>query len=291
MKFTILVFLFFLLKSCAGITPLKPTTNFPEITPKELEVVRGHFTALRLPHFEGFEKKIYCMGQEIALERGEEHSSFLLAGPYYHDGDTFYCEIELIKGEDSRRSQWAQVTILPYPFESERLHVDRRHVDLSPEDLARVQGEREVLRKAYESVSLGGPFFRSNFSRPLRSVITSPYGRERVFNDMATSWHNGVDFRAPMNTPIPSSNRGRVIFAGDLFFNGKTVIIDHGKGIQTLYCHLNKIHVSRGDWMEKGDIVGLSGNTGRSTAPHLHWGVRVQGHWINGLALVEHSFF
>ena len=74
-----------------------------------------------------------------------------------------------------------------------------------------------------------------------------------------------------------------------LFFNGKTVLVDHGMNIVSLYCHLSGYNVQVGDMIDRGDIIGYGGNTGRSSGPHLHWGIRVQGHWINGLKMVEQS--
>ena len=90
-------------------------------------------------------------------------------------------------------------------------------------------------------------------------------------------------------TKIPAVNNGKVVFTGDLFYSGHTVIVDHGLGIFTLYGHLSDMAVKVGDGVQKGDIVGLSGNTGRSTAPHLHWGVIIHGDDIDGLTLVEQS--
>ncbi len=236
-----------------------------------------------------FTKKIFCNEQEVGFKRKGDKLALYLSAPYHYDEDVFSCYYQFTLNDQKRSYSYPfmQVLIRPYEFESERLNVDRRHVELSDEDLQRWESERDELERVYSELEVHRSYFTEPFKRPLNSVITSTYGRERVFNDNVSSWHNGIDFRAWYDTPIPASNRGRVVFAGDLFFNGLTVIIDHGLGIVTLYCHLNEIKVEVGDIVPKGKIIGLSGNTGRTTAPHLHWGVKVAGNWINGFSLTD----
>lgn len=266
--------------------------QWPEIEAKSDEIHRGQAKKVEISwpkeKMEDFEVIAFkCDGQKVGHIMSDDSVRLVLSAPYYYDEDIFSCYVELAKENRTKSLQVAMIRILPYQYQSERLNVDRRFAELSDEDLARWQSEREQLEEVYSRLAIDRVYFSEAFRRPLNSVITSPYGRERVFNDSQTSWHNGVDFRAWYDTPIPSSNRGRVIFTGDLFFNGKTVIVDHGLGIITLYCHLNEIKVEVGQIVEKGQLLGLSGNTGRSTAPHLHWGVKVAGNWINGLTLIE----
>lgn len=97
--------------------------------------------------------------------------------------------------------------------------------------------------------------------------------------------HLGTDFRAPMGTPVLASNKGKVVLAEDLFFSGNTILIDHGLSLFTMYAHLSKIDCKVGDVVEKGALIGHSGNTGRVSGPHLHWGVKVNGSWVDGFTL------
>lgn len=260
------------------------------------DVPRGHMKRVMVPRpqieneaIESFSKNIFCNDKEVGFERNRDQLALYISAPYEHDEDIFSCHFRYsLKGDQEfYEYPFMQVLISPYEFESERLNVDRRHVELSEEDLERWQNERKELERVYSELEVDKSYFSKSFERPLNSVITSTYGRERVFNNDVSSWHNGIDFRAWYDTPIPSSNRGRVVFAGDLFFNGLTVIIDHGLGIVTLYCHLNELKVEVGDIVPQGHIIGLSGNTGRTTAPHLHWGVKVAGNWINGFSLTD----
>jgi murein DD-endopeptidase MepM/ murein hydrolase activator NlpD len=95
-----------------------------------------------------------------------------------------------------------------------------------------------------------------------------------------------VDYKAAVGDEIFSSNAGKIILARNLFFSGNTVIIDHGMGILTVYMHMSKLLVQLGDYVPQLSLLGLAGSTGRVTGPHLHWGVKVNGHWIDGLTLL-----
>ena len=143
-----------------------------------------------------------------------------------------------------------------------------------------------MQKKVYRS-GVALPHFQEDFSLPLESKVTSPYGLRRIFNDKQESRHSGTDFRAAVGVPIPVSNRGKVVFTGDLFFNGHTVIVDHGMNIFTMYCHLSEVTAQLGAMVEKMEIIGLAGATGRVTGPHLHWGVKVDHQWINSMPFVQ----
>lgn len=134
------------------------------------------------------------------------------------------------------------------------------------------------------------------FALPLDSVITSHYGNARTFNGEVRSYHAGTDFRASVGTPIKASNDGKVALAKERFMSGNSIIIDHGEGIYTAYFHLSELKVAVGDSVKKGQIIALSGDTGRVSGAHLHFSIMAQGvsvdalHFIrtiNGLFLVE----
>lgn len=147
-----------------------------------------------------------------------------------------------------------------------------KHVDLSPEDLARYEREKKLQDDAYQQFSAQSP---SNIllDRPVKGPLSSPFGLKRFFNDQPRAPHSGLDFAVPTGTPVQSPAAGRVILVGDYFFNGKTVFVDHGQGMISMFCHLSTIDVKSGQQLARGQILGKVGATGRVTGAHLHWNV------------------
>ena len=126
---------------------------------------------------------------------------------------------------------------------------------------------REVGRASHERA----PMWTASFIRPRNSVITSEFGSGRLFNGQLTARHLGVDFRGAMGEPVKAANRGVVALIDNFFLAGNVVYIDHGGGLVTAYFHLSKTLVHAGDVVKRGQVIGLVGNTGRVTGPHLHW--------------------
>ena len=122
---------------------------------------------------------------------------------------------------------------------------------------------------------------------PLHSKITSAFGNRRVFNNILKSYHSGTDFRAKKGTPIIASNSGRVVLAKNRFFAGNSIIIDHGQGIYSGYYHLSRFAVKKGDFVQKGEVIGYAGATGRVTGPHLHFTFHVNGNCVDPLHFVK----
>lgn len=175
-----------------------------------------------------------------------------------------------------------------FPYKREKLNVAKGKIDLNSKDLKRVIAEKKIKANLYTNTAKTY-LFDEPFAVPLNSYITSHYGTIRLFNNKKRSQHLGNDFRAAVGVKIPAANRGRVVYIGNLFFSGNLVVVDHGLGIFTLYAHLSKIIVNKGDMITKGDIVGLAGKTGRVSGPHLHWGVKIGGKSVDGFSLVKAS--
>jgi len=106
-------------------------------------------------------------------------------------------------------------------------------------------------------------------------------------NKTWTSIHRGIDIKGLEGDEVKASNNGRVVLAQELFFGGNTIILDHGQGIHTVYMHLSQLHVDCGDAVSKGDVIGLLGSTGRSTGPHLHFGVKISNISVNPLSVLK----
>ena len=139
-------------------------------------------------------------------------------------------------------------------------------------NLKRIERELAEQTKAYKTFSPRQP---SNlyFDKPVDGPLSSPFGLRRFFNGQERNPHSGLDFAVPHGTPIKAPAAGRVILVGDYFFNGKTVFVDHGQGLISMFCHLSAIDVAVGDELARGQALGKVGSTGRSTGPHLHWNV------------------
>lgn len=178
------------------------------------------------------------------------------------------------------------INIIDANYPKEKLQVSSTKVDLSKEDKARAAKEYKEAMDVYNNVSLDS-YIDSEFLVPLDSKITSDFGRARTFNGVLKSYHGGTDFRAAVGVPIVASNDGVVVIAKDRFYAGGSVVIDHGHGIHTSYFHLSKIKVQKGDRVEKSQIVGLAGATGRVTGPHLHFGIRVNGEQVDPLQFIK----
>jgi murein DD-endopeptidase MepM/ murein hydrolase activator NlpD len=155
--------------------------------------------------------------------------------------------------------------------------------------LARIDREnaraREVGRLAHERA----PMWTASFLKPRTSVVTSEFGSGRLFNGRLTTRHLGVDFRGAVGEPVRAANRGVVALVDNFFLAGNVVYIDHGGGVVTCYFHLSKTLVAAGDTVKRGQVIGLVGNTGRVTGPHLHWAARYGANTVNPLDLLSIS--
>lgn len=182
-----------------------------------------------------------------------------------------------------------KIAILSREFPEKRLWVAQKYVTPPPEVMERINREAEILRSLYAIFTpqwLG----EENFIMPTAGKAVANFGERRIYNNIPRSSHGGVDIIAPVGIPVKASNSGRVVLASDLYFSGKTVIIDHGLGLYTLYCHFSKIKVKRGDLLKREDVIGEVGATGRVTGYHLHWGAKIFGSRIDPFSLLSFAF-
>ncbi len=178
------------------------------------------------------------------------------------------------------------VRIFPHRYPTEYLKVPSKMVSYPPAILTRVKREIRLIK---EKVAVFTPqaYFSRPFIWPLHTRVTSPFGLRRFFNGEPRSPHGGIDLAAPMGTPVHAANSGRVVLARSLYLPGKTILIDHGLGIYTIYAHLSRFEVREGQWVKRGEVIGLSGSTGRVTGPHLHFGCYVEGVKIDPQTLLN----
>jgi len=188
-------------------------------------------------------------------------------------------------GAEQRRE--VALKIKAKAFHTESFSVPPGFDQMSPETLEEIRREQAAFARVFAATTQerlwDGPFVR-----PVpHEASASSFGLRRIINGVARSPHSGTDLAAPMGTEVMASNHGRVVLVGNFFFAGGSVVLDHGGGLFTMYFHLSELLVEDGAMVKRGDIIALSGATGRVTGPHLHWGARLANARIDPLALVK----
>lgn len=148
------------------------------------------------------------------------------------------------------------------------------------------RSERARLMGIFNQVSTTH-YWNGPFSKPTDGEFTSQFGAWRLYNEVLWGRHTGIDMRGGAGLPMLASAAGRIVLAEKLDVRGNYVVIDHGYGVYSGYAHLSEIHVTRGQVVRQGQVLGISGNTGRSSGPHIHWEMAVNGEWINPQQFME----
>ncbi|KAB2840355.1 MAG: M23 family metallopeptidase [Melioribacteraceae bacterium] len=179
---------------------------------------------------------------------------------------------------DSGKVLLKKITLAEREYKIQRIdNMNPDMVEAPAKEKARIKKESEIIKEARSGIGkVDTAYYLSGFIKPVKTNrITSVFGSQRILNGVPKNAHNGLDFGAPKGTPVYAAADGIVFLTGDNFYyNGNFVFLNHGLGLNSFYLHLNKIFVRDGDFVKKGEKIGEIGTTGRSTAPHLHWGVQ-----------------
>jgi murein DD-endopeptidase MepM/ murein hydrolase activator NlpD len=179
----------------------------------------------------------------------------------------------------------SRLVVGPKRFATRTLRVAPEFVDPPPALGERIAGEAEFLRGVFAH-SAAERLWRAPFVRPVVDAANSRFGTRSVFNGERSSPHAGTDFLSGPGTPVVAPNAGRIVAARELFYSGQTVIVDHGLGVFSTLAHLSQVDVEEGQLVDAGQVIGLSGATGRVTGPHLHWALRVGAARVDPLSVL-----
>ena len=177
--------------------------------------------------------------------------------------------------DDTGKRETLGFSIADKAYTEQRLTIkNQRQVNPNQEDMVRIQAESAEMKQAFQSWN---EELTPTFSMlpPVDGIRSSSFGHKRFFNGEPRAPHSGMDIAADEGTPIVAPAAGRIVATGNYFFNGNTIILDHGHGLISLYCHMNTIDVEVGRHVIAGEQIGRVGQTGRVTGPHLHWSVNL----------------
>jgi murein DD-endopeptidase MepM/ murein hydrolase activator NlpD len=228
------------------------------------------------------------LGHELVFfHPANEKSWYALAGVPVETGPGRYdltIKEALAKGKSAEIVAKVKIASAAYPKIT--IKVAKQFTEPDPEQLREIAADKDLKQKTFAAETpqrvWAGPFLP-----PVSATISDVFGTARVINQEVKSRHLGLDYGVPEGTPVHAVNRGIVLLARPLFFEGNCVVLDHGQGLLSLYLHLSEFNVKEGDEVDPGQLVGLSGGTGRATGPHLHLAIRWQGVYLNPATLLK----
>ncbi len=221
------------------------------------------------------EPKVYTLSLILEKETNPPSPPFAKVG-----------KVGLLNEKGGKIKKNYKIKIRPAKFGLQKLTLPKEMVELDEETLKRVRAEQEKIGKVW-NIFTEGYLWDGNFIAPAEGELSSNFGLRRIINGEQKNPHNGIDFAAPEGAPVYAPNHGRVVFIDEQFFSGKSLVIDHGFGLFTMYFHLSEILVDDGEDIKKGRVIAKVGKSGRATGPHLHWGMRLNGAKVNPISIVN----
>jgi len=257
----------------------------PEVTVSSNAIFQGDVGLLKVRTAEGEIPQALWMNQELFMAP-------------YGDGKTWYgffgADLKLkagsyplvVKTASPGFRKQIDVMVRGKKFGVRQLTLPKEMVDLDAATLERVTRETAIMKEVLEAPPTA-PQWKGPFVKPVNGAVSGTFGQASIINGMPRSPHSGVDLKAERGTPVVSINSGRVVLTGEHFFIGLFVVVDHGGAVQSMYFHFDKILVQQGDEVKKGMTLGLVGETGRVTGPHLHFGIRIHGARIDPMQFMK----
>lgn len=249
--------------------------------------------------FQGGVVRITVLGEEVTEVRGilTDHTVAFFpeeGGSYF---TLFGVDLErkpgplaiTIRGLGKGKEPWNRSVVLRVKekaFRREELTVPAHFDRIDEATRKRIEREQAALARLWARAT-PRRLWEGGFLRPVAGGVVSPFGLRRIINGYSRSPHSGVDLKASLGTEVRAANHGQVLLKEEFFFSGKSVVLDHGAGLYTMYFHLSDIAVEKDALVRKGDVIGRAGMSGRATGPHLHWAVRLNGARIDPLEMLD----
>ena len=223
-------------------------------------------------------------GQKI-LKWNKDNKFYVLYGLSYHL-KTEQHSFE-IKNKDGVVLREIGINIVQKNFRTQKINVNKKYTKPTDKILEKIKKDRIKLVKARKIWFENNPDME--FILPVKGITTGIFGTKRFYNGIEGNYHNGFDIAADTGTPIVAPSSGKITLTGNFFYNGKTIILDHGRSLKSIMIHLDEILVEENQYVEKGQIIGKVGTTGKSTGAHLHWSVLVNNTYIDPELLIDKS--
>jgi murein DD-endopeptidase MepM/ murein hydrolase activator NlpD len=283
----------------AGATPVPLPTRMPKPAPSAR--VNGQNSSLEI-YFAALEQGtaglLHVIGDHVSGVRARFINQ--LADFYSMPNDGYYglvstdleqspksypLDVFVSYDDGTREVLHADITVTLGPFIRQNVTIGQDKAYMLDPDVERKELAR--LESMFSGDTLDRMWDSDGFQLPVFNELTSPFGAFRAFNGTLNTRHTGWDIRTTLGTPVMAMAGGKVIYAGPLDIRGNYVAIDHGYGIYSGYAHFSQLHVTYGETVTKGQIIGMSGDTGRTSGPHFHWEMAVNGNWVDSVDFLE----
>jgi len=263
--------------------------NIESVSVSNYKVPNGQTTLLEFSPQKNIEYKSVTVGKKtfqiFDVEKNPLKKYVLIPFSYYEKPENKTLLIHY-KEQGREQQETLLLKVVDGKYEKEEINVSSSKVNpKSAEVKKRISKEYNEAMKIYNTITQKS-YISSKFIAPMQSKITSSFGKARVYNGSLKGYHSGTDYRAKVGTPVIAANDGKVVLVKKRFYSGGTVLLDHGEGIYTCYFHMSKFDVTKGEMVKKGEILGLSGKSGRVTGPHLHFSARINGIQVDPLQLI-----
>jgi murein DD-endopeptidase MepM/ murein hydrolase activator NlpD len=259
----------------------------PEVTLTPVVVVAGSPQLIRVSAAGATGVDGQWMGHKLEFFRGRDGRAWFALAGVDVEGVVGPSALQIsVHTASGVRDLSRSVEIHAAHYRTGALTVEPKFVEPDPDALKQIEAEVQLKAKIF-GASSPVPLWSGNFQAPVKAPPTDSFGTRRTFNGKLASVHKGMDFRARTGTPVRAANLGVVVLARPLYYEGNCVVIDHGLGLFTISMHLSRIDVKEGQQVTTGDLLGLSGATGRVTGPHLHWAVRWQDAYLDPAKLLR----